>query len=70
MLEERDSGPKRPVQDEVIPVDGRPEVRPVLPVILVFDHRLFDGVMASRLLTRFASMLQDPASVFGPDGLG
>lgn len=59
-----------PVQDEVIPVDGVPAVRPVLPVILVFDHRLFDGVIASQILTRFAAVLQDPAAVFGPDGRG
>ena len=56
------------VQPEVVPVDGRPEVRPILPVVLVFDHRLFDGVMAGRILTRFAQILQDPSSVFGQDG--
>lgn len=59
-----------PVQDEVIPVEGRPMVRPVLPIVLVFDHRLFDGVIASQLLTRFAAILQDPEAVFGPQGRG
>lgn len=56
------------VQQEVVPVAGRPEVRPVLPVLLVFDHRVFDGVMASRLLLSLAEIFADPAAEFGPDG--
>jgi len=56
------------IQDEVIPIDGKPKVRPVLPVILVFDHRLFDGVMAANLLKRFAAIMLDPAAVFGAKG--
>ncbi len=56
------------VQQEVVPVDGRAEVRPVLPVLLVFDHRVLDGVMASRLLLTLAAILGDPEGEFGPDG--
>ncbi len=55
-------------QDEVVPVDGVPSVRPMLPVLLVFDHRLIDGVVASRVLLHFSRILQDPASTFGPQG--
>jgi hypothetical protein len=57
-----------PIQDEVLVVDGAPAVRPVFPVMFVFDHRLFDGVLAGRILTRLVEILQDPASVFGDDG--
>lgn len=56
------------VQDEVIAVEGRPEVRPMLPTMLAFDHRLMDGVMAGRVLARFGAILQDPEAVFGTDG--
>lgn len=56
------------IQDEVIAVDGVPAVRPMLPVVLCFDHRLFDGVYAGRLIVRFAEILQDPAAEFGRDG--
>jgi pyruvate/2-oxoglutarate dehydrogenase complex dihydrolipoamide acyltransferase (E2) component len=56
------------VQDEVFAVDGEPRVCPALPVLLVFDHRLFDGVRAGRLLVRFAEILRDPAAVFGDTG--
>lgn len=56
------------VQDEVIAVDGRAEVRPMLPVLILFDHRLIDGVAAGKLALRFAEILRDPASIFGEDG--
>jgi hypothetical protein len=58
-----------PVQDEVIPVDGVPAVRPMLPIILVFDHRLFDGVAAGNIFAYFANIVRDPAAVFGEDGM-
>ena len=57
-----------PIQDEVIPVDGVPAVRPMLPVLLVFDHRLVDGVLAGRLLKTFVGILRHPEAVFGADG--
>lgn len=56
------------VQDEVVAVDGRPEVRPMLPMMLLFDHRLIDGVMAGRLGKTFGEVLRDPGAAFGPDG--
>ena len=57
-----------PIQQEVVPVDGQPAVRPMLPVLLTFDHRLMDGVYAGRVLKRFAEILLDPEPVFGPEG--
>lgn len=56
------------VQDEVVAVAGRPEVRPMLPAMLLFDHRLIDGVMAGRLAATFGEMLRDPERVFGAAG--
>jgi len=56
------------VQDEVIAVDGEPQVRPMLPVLFVFDHRLFDGVIAGRIFTRLGDILRHPMEHFGPDG--
>ena len=58
------------VQDEVIPIGGVPTVRPMLPVVLIFDHRLIDGVRASQLILRLRQILGDPAAVFGSDGHG
>jgi pyruvate/2-oxoglutarate dehydrogenase complex dihydrolipoamide acyltransferase (E2) component len=56
------------VQDEVIAVDGVPTVRPMLPVLFLFDHRLIDGVLGARVATRMATILRDPAAVFGATG--
>lgn len=56
------------VQDEVVVVDGQPAVRPMLPLLLLFDHRLLDGVAAGRLALHFAGILADPAQAFGPTG--
>ncbi|MBI4817668.1 MAG: 2-oxo acid dehydrogenase subunit E2 [Deltaproteobacteria bacterium] len=57
-----------PIQDEVIAVEGAPAVRPMLPLIFVFDHRLFDGVYAGRVLTKLLEVLRDPSKVFGETG--
>ena len=56
------------IQKEVIPIDNVPTVRPMLPITLVFDHRLIDGVKASELLLSVCKCIQDPASIFGKDG--
>ncbi len=57
-----------PIHEDVVVIDGKAVVGPVLPVLMMFDHRLVDGVMAGRMLTFFARILRDPAPVFGPDG--
>ncbi|MEL6346958.1 MAG: 2-oxo acid dehydrogenase subunit E2 [Myxococcota bacterium] len=56
------------VQNEVMVIDGAPAVRPALPVLLLFDHRLIDGARAGQILLRFHDILRDPASFFGVDG--
>lgn len=56
------------VQDEAIVLDGHVCVRPMLPMVLIFDHRLIDGVVAGRLAVRFSTIPTDPAAEFGQDG--
>ncbi|MES2644878.1 MAG: 2-oxo acid dehydrogenase subunit E2 [Myxococcota bacterium] len=56
------------VQQEVVVVDGAPAVRPMLPVLFLFDHRLVDGVMGARIAARFGAILRDPSATFGADG--
>ena len=56
------------VQNEVIPINGKPEVRPMLPIMMLFDHRLIDGMKASTLLIEVASCIQNPEAVFGSNG--
>jgi hypothetical protein len=46
-------------------VDGDTiRIAPVLPTAFIFDHRLIDGVMAGRVLTRLAEILQDPEATW------
>ncbi|MDP2305134.1 MAG: 2-oxo acid dehydrogenase subunit E2 [Pseudomonadota bacterium] len=56
------------IQQEVVVLDGAPAVRPMLPVLFLFDHRLIDGVMGARIAARFGAILRDPAAAFGADG--
>jgi pyruvate/2-oxoglutarate dehydrogenase complex dihydrolipoamide acyltransferase (E2) component len=56
------------IQNEVIPINGKPEVRPMLPLMMLFDHRLIDGMKGSALLIEIARCIQNPESVFGPNG--
>ncbi len=56
------------IADDVMVEDGKVVVRPCLPVLLIFDHRLIDGVAAGRLLSFAVEVLQNPERWFGPDG--
>ncbi len=57
-----------PIHEDVVAIGGKAVVGPVLPVMLMFDHRLVDGVMAGRMLSFFAQILRDPVAVFGAEG--
>ncbi len=43
---------------------GKIVVGKVLPLSLTFDHRVNDGAVAARFLTRLVGYLEDPASMF------
>ena len=47
--------------DRVVPVDGRPQVRPVVALTLACDHRAVDGIRAARFLNDLAEALEEPA---------
>lgn len=53
------------IQDEVVPIGGNPTVRPMLPVLFLFDHRLLDGVRGSRMIQSFCATMLDPEGAFG-----
>ncbi|MEE9615186.1 MAG: dihydrolipoamide acetyltransferase family protein [Thermodesulfobacteriota bacterium] len=45
-------------------VDGKVEVRKILPLSLTFDHRVVDGGEASAFLNKIISYLEDPGKLF------
>lgn len=51
------------IQDRPWAVDGRVEVRPVLPLSLAADHRLIDGDISTAFLTRVGSLLSAPETM-------
>jgi pyruvate dehydrogenase E2 component (dihydrolipoamide acetyltransferase) len=44
--------------------DGQIMIRKVLPLSLTFDHRVTDGVDASKFLSRVIQYIEDPALLF------
>jgi len=46
------------LRDEVVPVDGRPAIRPMLPLSLSFDHRTVTGGEATRFLIAVIRVLE------------
>lgn len=49
------------ITDRVVPVQGQPQVRPVLALSLSCDHRLIDGARAAQFLTDLAAAIEEPA---------
>jgi len=48
------------IQDRVVPVDGEPEVRPMLTLVVTFDHRAVDGAPAAGFLQSLKELLEEP----------
>jgi pyruvate/2-oxoglutarate dehydrogenase complex dihydrolipoamide acyltransferase (E2) component len=48
------------IRDAVVPVDGVPAVRPVLPLSVAADHRLVDGDVLGGFVAELAALLSDP----------
>ncbi len=48
------------IYDKPVAVEGKVEIRKILPLSLVFDHRISDGAYATRFLNALIQNLQDP----------
>jgi pyruvate dehydrogenase E2 component (dihydrolipoamide acetyltransferase) len=56
------------VEPKPVAVEGRVEVRPVLPVGVTLDHRVVDGFQAGQMAAVFRGIVEDPAGALGePD---
>ena len=47
------------IYDKVVPINGKIEIRKILPVSLTFDHRVFDGAEAARFVNDLKGFLED-----------
>ena len=48
------------INDRVVAVGGKPEVRPMMYMALSYDHRLIDGREAVSFLKRVKAAVEDP----------
>lgn len=48
------------IVDAVVPVDGKPDIRPVMTMTLSSDHRVVDGASSAKFLSELASAIRDP----------
>ena len=51
------------IADRVVPVDGKPGIRPVMTLTLSCDHRVFDGARAALFLNDLASAILEPKTL-------
>jgi pyruvate dehydrogenase E2 component (dihydrolipoamide acetyltransferase) len=54
------------ITEKPVAVDGRVEVRPILPITATIDHRFVDGWHIGRAMRAFRAYLESPSS-FEPD---
>jgi pyruvate dehydrogenase E2 component (dihydrolipoyllysine-residue acetyltransferase) len=48
------------IADRVVPVEGKPAIRPMMTLTLSCDHRVFDGARAALFLDDLAATIVDP----------
>jgi pyruvate dehydrogenase E2 component (dihydrolipoamide acetyltransferase) len=48
------------IADRVVPVDGKPGIRPMITITLSSDHRVVDGAQAAIFLKDLAAALREP----------
>ncbi len=48
------------IRDVAKPINGKIEIRKILPLSLSFDHRIVDGAMAARFVSEVIKHLEDP----------
>ena len=53
------------IADRVVPVDGRPGIRPMMTVTLSSDHRVVDGARAAEFLRDLIEAIRSPQQCLG-----
>ncbi len=51
------------ISDRVVPVDGKPAIRPTMTMTLSSDHRVVDGARAAEFLSDLADAIREPEKV-------
>lgn len=56
------------VRDEVLAINGKPEVRPCVVITATLDHRFVDGYQAATVSNAFREIFDNPWQLSGLDG--
>jgi pyruvate dehydrogenase E2 component (dihydrolipoamide acetyltransferase) len=51
------------ISDRVVPIDGKPGIRPMMTMTLSSDHRVVDGARAAEFLADLAEAIRDPGKL-------
>jgi len=51
------------ISDRVLPVEGKPGIRPMMTMTLSSDHRVVDGARAAEFLSELADAIREPEKV-------
>jgi pyruvate dehydrogenase E2 component (dihydrolipoamide acetyltransferase) len=51
------------VSDRVVPVAGKPGIRPMMTMTLSSDHRVVDGARAAEFLSELTNAIREPEKV-------
>jgi pyruvate dehydrogenase E2 component (dihydrolipoamide acetyltransferase) len=51
------------ISDRVVPVEGKPGIRPMMTMTLSSDHRVVDGARAAEFLSELANAIREPGKV-------
>jgi pyruvate dehydrogenase E2 component (dihydrolipoamide acetyltransferase) len=51
------------ISDRVVPIDGKPGIRPMMTMTLSSDHRVVDGARAAEFLSNLADAIREPEKV-------
>jgi pyruvate dehydrogenase E2 component (dihydrolipoamide acetyltransferase) len=51
------------ISERIVPVDGKPGIRPMMTMTLSSDHRVVDGVRAAEFLGDLANAIREPGKV-------
>ena len=53
------------IREAVVPVDGQPAIRRVLPLVVATDHRLNDGEQSGGFMNTLTTFLSEPIRMLG-----
>jgi pyruvate dehydrogenase E2 component (dihydrolipoamide acetyltransferase) len=51
------------ISERIVPVDGKPAIRPMMTMTLSSDHRVVDGARAAEFLSDLANAIREPEKV-------